>query len=799
MAFAAGFQLRLPLPLPFSSHSHPLNRPLALPRVARTQPLITRAVLGLRNGDDAGTGGSTTMHKIVEKLKDFGYIDDTIDNRSERSPPEMNPLAVSDDDIRFPWEKPLVEKNEVGEVRRKRSKTSLAELTLPEGELRRLRHLALRIKSKVRIKGRGVTNMVVDAIHEKWRTEEVVRIKCEGVVTYNMKRVHEDLERKTGGLVIWRSGASISLYRGVGYDIPQLKKKKYLTNQMNGMTGLPAFQKATLPSRDPSSDGQDDNLQDSPEDILGSAERKIAARSPPKINYEEEIDKLLDSLGPRYPDWPGGDPLPVDADLLPGVVPGYKPPYRILPYGIKPFLGFKDATALRRLARSLPPHFALGRSRRHEGLAVAMLKLWQRSSIAKIALKRGVQLTTSERMAEDIKKLTGGMLLSRTKDFLVFYRGKNFLTSEVAEALIERETLAKALQDEEEQARLRASSVVSNIEVIEQSASAGTLKETLQADARWGTQLDDNHKNKMMRAVELARQTHIVKKLERKLSIAEGKLMKGERALSKVEAFLKPMEHTSEPESITDEERFMFRKLGMRMKAFLLLGRRGVFDGTVENMHLHWKYRELVKVIVKAKTFAQVRGTAMSLEAESGGVLVSVDKVSKGFAIIVYRGKDYQRPSVLRPKNLLTKRKALARSIELQRREALNNHVSNLQKKVDKLRAELKQLENVDDQGDEDLYDQLDSAYSSEEEEETEDEGDESDVETFDNTIESIDVDGTEDVDFDGYDDDKEHNNFDDESDEDDLSYNIQPLLNSCYTRQSVLPEPLSDPSNLFI
>lgn len=44
-----------------------------------------------------------------------------------------------------------------------------------------------------------------------------------------------------------------------------------------------------------------------------------------------------------------------------------------------------------------------GRSRQLQGLAVAMIKLWEKSSIAKIALKRGVQLTTSERMAEDIK------------------------------------------------------------------------------------------------------------------------------------------------------------------------------------------------------------------------------------------------------------------------------------------------------------------------------------------------------------------------------------------------------------
>lgn len=98
-------------------------------------------------------------------------------------------------------------------------------------------------------------------------------------------------------------------------------------------------------------------------------------------------------------------------------------------------------------------------------------------------------------------------------------------------------------------------------------------------------------------------------------------------------------------------------------------GRRGVFDGTVENMHLHWKYRELVKIILKAKNIEQVKKIALALEAESGGVLVSVDKISKGYAIIVFRGKNYQRPSTLRPKNLLTKRKALARSVEMQRRE----------------------------------------------------------------------------------------------------------------------------------
>ncbi|CAL8989864.1 unnamed protein product, partial [Prunus brigantina] len=30
-------------------------------------------------------------------------------------------------------------------------------------------------------------------------------------------------QRKTGGLVIWRSGTSLSLYRGVSYEVPNVK------------------------------------------------------------------------------------------------------------------------------------------------------------------------------------------------------------------------------------------------------------------------------------------------------------------------------------------------------------------------------------------------------------------------------------------------------------------------------------------------------------------------------------------------------------------------------------------------
>ena len=118
-----------------------------------------------------------------------------------------------------------------------------------------------------------------------------------------------------------------------------------------------------------------------------------------------------------------------------------------------------------------------------------------------------------------LQKLTGAILLSRNKDFLVFFRGKNFLSADVTQALLERERMAKVMQDEEEQARLRASSLlIPTNNTSELSAEAGTLGETLDADAKWGKTLDERHKQKIMREVEQLRHANLVKKLEQKLS-----------------------------------------------------------------------------------------------------------------------------------------------------------------------------------------------------------------------------------------------------------------------------------------
>ncbi|KAL7264303.1 hypothetical protein ACSBR1_002287 [Camellia fascicularis] len=130
----------------------------------------------------------------------------------------------------------------------------------------------------------------------------------------------------------------------------------------------------------------------------------------------------------------------------------------------------------------------------------------------------------------------------------------------------------------------------------------------------------------------MSRHASLVRYLEKKLALAKGKIKKAEKALEKVQKALKPVELPTDLEIISDRERFLFRKNG--------LGRRGMFDSKIENIHLHWKYRELVKIIVERKILSQVKHIAVSLEAKSGGVLVSLDKTTKGHLIILYREKN---------------------------------------------------------------------------------------------------------------------------------------------------------------
>lgn len=71
---------------------------------------------------------------------------------------------------------------------------TLAELSLNEEDLRRLRTIGIETRKKLKIGKAGITEGIVNSIHERWRQSEVVKIVCEDLCRMNMKRTHDLLE-----------------------------------------------------------------------------------------------------------------------------------------------------------------------------------------------------------------------------------------------------------------------------------------------------------------------------------------------------------------------------------------------------------------------------------------------------------------------------------------------------------------------------------------------------------------------------------------------------------------------------
>lgn len=176
------------------------------------------------SGDDdtSRDGDGVTMVKIVEKLRKYGYLEDgeKVENNEIEQERRVEKGSVEDifyveegklpntrggfteesvlgGEVEFPWGKISVEERKELEsewTAKKESRYSLAEMTLPESELRRLRNLTFRTASKMKIRGAGVTQVAVDSIKEKWKSSEIVRLKIEGASALNMRKMHEILE-----------------------------------------------------------------------------------------------------------------------------------------------------------------------------------------------------------------------------------------------------------------------------------------------------------------------------------------------------------------------------------------------------------------------------------------------------------------------------------------------------------------------------------------------------------------------------------------------------------------------------
>lgn len=555
---------------------------------------------------------------------------------------------------KLPWER----EDEKMVIRRvKKEKVVTAELSLDGMLLERLRHEAALIRKWVKVMKAGVTQAVVDRVHFTWRSDELALLKFDVPLCRNMDRAREIVELKTGGIVVWRNKDFLAVYRGCNYGSGSKDTRNTNFNAASDH-GNSTFNM---------------NLQ------MASL-------------YEREADRLLDKLGPRFVDWWMQKPLPVDGDLLHAVVPGFKTPFRLCPPFTRAKLTDAELTYLRKLARPLPTHFVLGRNRNLQGLAAAILKLWEKCHIAKIALKWGIQNTDNEQMANELKTLTGGVLLLRNKFLIILYRGKDFLPSEVAKVVVEREMELTQCQFREEAARLKASESFSIAhEHLMSSGIVGTLSEFHRIRSEIGSLNKGKTEVDVELEVERERLEKEIKDQERMLFNLKKKIEKSVKVLYKLKNASRLSKKDPDLEILSEEERVCLREMGLRINSSLVLGRRGVYDGVIEGMHQHWKHREVVKVITMQKNFSQVMHTAKCVEAESGGILVSVFKLKEGHAIIVYRGKNYKRPKSA-AENLLTKREALSRSLEIQRLGSLKFFARQREQAICDLKQKLDEL-----------------------------------------------------------------------------------------------------------
>lgn len=126
-----------------------------------------------------------------EDSKDISIVEDS--STTNRVTRNTKPSGNGDGLDRLPWERKRDEEF-VKEDKLTKWNTKLAERLVPEHELKRLRNASLRMVERMKVGAAGVTQALVDAIHEKWKDDEVVKLKFEGPPSMNMKRTHELLE-----------------------------------------------------------------------------------------------------------------------------------------------------------------------------------------------------------------------------------------------------------------------------------------------------------------------------------------------------------------------------------------------------------------------------------------------------------------------------------------------------------------------------------------------------------------------------------------------------------------------------
>ncbi|KAG5052117.1 hypothetical protein JHK87_004315 [Glycine soja] len=159
-------------------------------------------------------------------------------------------------------------------------------------------------------------------------------------------------------------------------------------------------------------------------------------------------------------------------------------------------------------------------------------------------------------------------------------------------------------------------------------------------------------------------------------------------ALKKIEP-AESSETTHDPEILTPEEHFFFLKMGLKSKNYVPVGRRGIYQGVILNMHLHWKKHQTLKVVVKTFSAEEVKEIAAELARLSGGIVLDIHEDN---TIIMYRGKNYSQPptEIMSPRVSLSRKKALDKSKYRDALRAVRRYIPRLEQELEILRAQFK-------------------------------------------------------------------------------------------------------------
>jgi RNA-binding protein YhbY len=152
--------------------------------------------LGLASDDDdpSSVSAATAAAAPPDGTERLG---DLLDRSWAR--PDRQFAAASFDDAVLPWERddePMGSaRDEEDGVKRRRVKApTLAELTIEDEELRRLRRLGMTLRDRITVPKAGVTTAVTEKIHDAWRKSELVRLKFHEDLAHDMKTAHELVE-----------------------------------------------------------------------------------------------------------------------------------------------------------------------------------------------------------------------------------------------------------------------------------------------------------------------------------------------------------------------------------------------------------------------------------------------------------------------------------------------------------------------------------------------------------------------------------------------------------------------------